>query len=83
MTRLVIGYFFSEADSKWVVGKNWNLDDRAVGHKFKCQISYLAYHVCTCSSNMKRRSKSFAAFGGKKRGRLQSHIFSIWFTPPN
>ena len=24
--------FFSETDSKWVVGKNWNLDDRAVGH---------------------------------------------------
>ena len=35
MTRLVIGYFFSEADSKWVVGKNWNLDDRAVGHKIQ------------------------------------------------
>ena len=24
--------FFSETDSKWVVGKNWNLDDRAVGY---------------------------------------------------
>ena len=35
MTRLVLGYFFSEADSKWVVGKNWNLDDRAVGHKIQ------------------------------------------------
>ena len=44
MTRLVLGYFFSEADSKWVVGKNWNLDDRAVGHKIQ-NVKFLILHT--------------------------------------